>query len=65
MGSPELLVLFGVVWAVALATLGDWLGFSKEVGAFLTGASLASTPYRVGGTGREIGGGKDMVDHGH
>jgi hypothetical protein len=35
-----------VAWAVALASLGDWLGFSKEVGAFLGGISLASTPYR-------------------
>jgi hypothetical protein len=30
----------------ALAAAGDWLGFSKEVGAFLAGVSLASTPYR-------------------
>jgi predicted Kef-type K+ transport protein len=30
--SPELLVLFAIAWAVALAALGDWLGFSKEVG---------------------------------
>ncbi|HUG17888.1 MAG TPA: cation:proton antiporter, partial [Planctomycetaceae bacterium] len=28
------------------AALGDWLGFSKEVGAFLAGVSLASTPFR-------------------
>jgi uncharacterized UPF0146 family protein len=40
------LVLFGIAWAVALATTGDWLGFSKEVGAFVAGVSLASTPYR-------------------
>lgn len=44
--SQELLVLFGIAWAVALATLGDLLGFSKEVGAFVAGVSLASTPYR-------------------
>ena len=44
--SQELLVLFGIAWAVALATLGDMLGFSKEVGAFVAGVSLASTPYR-------------------
>ena len=31
---------------MALATLGATLGFSKEVGAFLAGVSLASTPYR-------------------
>lgn len=44
--STELLVLAGIAWAVALATLGDYLGFSKEVGAFLAGVSIASTPYR-------------------
>jgi len=44
--SPELLVLFAIAWAVALGALGAYLGFSKEVGAFLAGVSLASTPYR-------------------
>jgi len=44
--SQELLVLFGIAWALALAALGVSLGFSKEVGAFLAGVSLASTPYR-------------------
>ncbi|MBP1723216.1 MAG: sodium/hydrogen exchanger, partial [Deltaproteobacteria bacterium] len=33
-------------WAIFLAILGDTLGFSKEVGAFLAGISLASTRYR-------------------
>lgn len=44
--SQELLVLFGIAWAVALAIAGAALGFSKEVGAFVAGVSLASTPYR-------------------
>ena len=44
--SQELLVLFGIAWALALAAFGVTLGFSKEVGAFLAGVSLASTPYR-------------------
>lgn len=44
--SQELLVLFAVAWAVTLASLSNWLGFSTEVGAFLAGMSLASTPYR-------------------
>ncbi len=44
--SPELLILFAIAWAVALAAAGGELGFSKEVGAFLAGVSLASTPYR-------------------
>jgi len=44
--SQELLVLFSVAWAVSLGAIGEFLGFSKEVGAFLGGISLASTPYR-------------------
>lgn len=44
--SPELLVLFAIAWAVTLGAAGEQLGFSKEVGAFLAGVSLASTPYR-------------------
>ncbi len=44
--SQELLVLFSIAWAVALGAAGVHLGFSKEVGAFLAGVSLASTPYR-------------------
>jgi Kef-type K+ transport system membrane component KefB len=44
--SPELLMLFAIAWAVALAAFGDYLGLSKEVGAFLAGVSIASTPYR-------------------
>ena len=44
--SPELLVLSGIAWAVTLAAIGESLGLSKEVGAFVAGASLASTPYR-------------------
>ncbi len=44
--SAELLVLFGIAWAVTLAILGMALGFSKEVGAFAAGVSLASGPYR-------------------
>jgi predicted Kef-type K+ transport protein len=44
--SPELLVLFAVTWAVVVASVSAWLGFSTEVGAFLAGMSLASTPFR-------------------
>ena len=43
---PELLMLFAIAWAVVGASVGDALGFSKEVGAFLAGISIASTPYR-------------------
>jgi Kef-type K+ transport system membrane component KefB len=44
--TTELLVLFGIMWAFGLASLGEVLGFSKEIGAFLAGVSLASTPFR-------------------
>lgn len=44
--NQELLILFAIAWAIALAALGDALGFSKEVGAFLAGVALASTPFR-------------------
>jgi Kef-type K+ transport system membrane component KefB len=44
--QPELLVLAAVTWAVVLAAVTIVLGFSEEVGAFLAGMSLASTPYR-------------------
>lgn len=45
-GSQELLLVFAVAWGTTLAATGEWLGFSKEVGAFLAGFSLASLPYR-------------------
>jgi Kef-type K+ transport system membrane component KefB len=45
--SPELLVLSAITWAIALAAVADMLGFSKEVGAFLAGVAIASTPYRM------------------
>ncbi len=50
--SQELLILSAIAWAVGLAITGDVLGFSKEVGAFLAGVSLASTPYREAISGR-------------
>lgn len=44
--SHELLVLFGITWALALAAASELMGFNKEVGAFIAGLSLASTMYR-------------------
>ena len=44
--SSEVLVLFGLAWAVSVAAFSDWIGLSMEVGAFVAGVSLASTPYR-------------------
>lgn len=45
-GSSEILALFGIVWALALAAAAELLGFSKEIGAFIAGVALASTPYK-------------------
>ncbi|MCL3860359.1 cation:proton antiporter [Actinotalea sp. K2] len=45
-GSPELVVLSGLAWAVAVGAFSDWIGLSMEVGAFVAGISLASTAYR-------------------
>ncbi len=45
--STELLLIFAISWAITLAAVGDTLGFSKEVGAFVAGVSLAATSYRA------------------
>lgn len=44
--SPELLMLMAIAWGTLLAAGADSLGLSKEIGAFLAGFSLASTPLR-------------------
>jgi Kef-type K+ transport system membrane component KefB/Trk K+ transport system NAD-binding subunit len=44
--SAELLLFFGITWALLLAVISELLGFNKEVGAFVAGLSLASTMYR-------------------
>ena len=44
--TSELLLLFAIAWAVALAAAGEITGIGTEVGAFIAGFSLASTPYR-------------------
>jgi Kef-type K+ transport system membrane component KefB len=44
--SQELLLVFALTWGILLAAVGEWAGFSREVGAFLAGFSLASTPFR-------------------
>ncbi len=53
--SSELLTTLAIAWAVALAAIGDGLGFSKEVGAFLAGVSLAPLPYREALGSRLVG----------
>lgn len=44
--SQELMVLFAITWAIVLGGASELLGFSKEVGAFLAGISLASSQFR-------------------
>ncbi len=44
--NQELTLVFGVSWAVMLAAASSWLGLSMEIGAFVAGVALASTPYR-------------------
>lgn len=53
--STELLMLFAIAWGIALASFGDALGFSKEIGAFMAGVSLASSPYREAIGSRLVG----------
>ena len=43
--NQEALFLFGIAWALSLATLFDALGFSLEIGALIAGMSLASSKY--------------------
>ncbi|MDO8627151.1 MAG: cation:proton antiporter, partial [Candidatus Diapherotrites archaeon] len=42
---PELLFLGSIAWCFALASFALLLGFSKEIGAFIAGITLASIPY--------------------
>ena len=44
--SQELTLLFSVAWAVVLAAVSERIGLSMEIGAFVAGVALASTPYR-------------------
>ncbi|MBN1362347.1 MAG: cation:proton antiporter [Sedimentisphaerales bacterium] len=44
--SQEMLVLFAIAWAVLLGATSEGLGFSKEIGAFLAGISLATSEFR-------------------
>jgi Kef-type K+ transport system membrane component KefB len=44
--SPEMLTLFAIAWAVTLASAGELMDFSGEVGAFLAGVTLASSDFK-------------------
>lgn len=45
--GQEGLFLFGIAWALALASTFHYLGFSLEIGALIAGMSLASTKYTM------------------
>src|SRR3989344_4217647 len=49
--NQEAMFLFGIAWALVLATLFSKLGFSLEIGALIAGMSLASSKYTL-----ELGG---------
>ncbi len=61
-GSQELLNIFAITWAILLGAFSDFLGFSKEVGAFLAGVSLASSEYRDA-IGARLTGLRDFLLH--
>lgn len=44
--SQELLLLFSIGWAFALASLFNHFGFSIEIGALLAGITLSVSPYK-------------------
>lgn len=43
--SQELLFLFSITWAFAIAALFSYLGFSIEIGALIAGVVLSISPY--------------------
>lgn len=45
--SVELLYITSITWCFAFTSLAILLGFSIEIGAFLAGVALASSPYHI------------------
>jgi len=43
--SQDFLFLFAIGWALGIAALFQWAGFSLEIGALVAGVTLASLPY--------------------
>ena len=54
--STELLMLATIAWCLGFVSLTTVLGFSSEIGAFLAGVALASSPFRyqIAGTIRPL-----------
>ncbi len=50
--NQDVLFLFSVAWALLIAMLFDYFGFSIEIGALLAGMSLAQSPYSFEMTGK-------------
>ncbi|CAN5540286.1 hypothetical protein BH23BAC1_BH23BAC1_37600 [soil metagenome] len=48
------MALFAIAWAVTLASVSELIGFSSEVGAFLAGVSLASSPFKEAISGKLV-----------
>lgn len=60
LGSGELLLVVSAALALGAAWLTGWLGFTPEMGAFLAGFMLASTPFRYQLSG-QIGPVRDIL----
>ncbi len=45
--SSELLILISLSWCFLIALAANYIGFSKEMGAFIAGLSLANLPYAL------------------
>jgi len=45
--SVELLILFSLSWCFVIALISEYFGFSREMGAFIAGLSLANLPYAL------------------
>ncbi|MBN2127469.1 MAG: cation:proton antiporter [Candidatus Diapherotrites archaeon] len=43
--NQELLFLTSIAWCFVFASIAIFMGFSKEIGAFLAGVSIAALPY--------------------
>lgn len=50
--SQEALFIFGIAWALVIATIFYLIGFSIEIGALIAGISLASSKYALDLSGK-------------
>ncbi len=69
--STELLFFTAIAWCFAFTSLAVLAGFSVEIGAFLAGVALASSPYHFQIQGKIIDGGNvplpvhlELTEHG-